>query len=214
MDIRSFFRKNKGISGVYKITNTVTDEFYVGASGDVGNRWRQHLCYGNREDTGWQTDIKKYGVENFSFQILEEVPKEDLQAREKYWIEGLKPTYNKYSGGGGKPGNSYKKGIPLSPEHRAKMVEINRKKALDPEYIKRLSEAHKGLRPSKETRERMSNSQRGRTITWGNKISQSKKGVPLPKFKFLLPSGEIKEMTSQIASREYTRKGIEVVKLI
>ena len=32
------------VSGVYKITNTITGDFYIGSSKDVKNRWACHKC--------------------------------------------------------------------------------------------------------------------------------------------------------------------------
>ena len=32
--------------------------------------------------------FKKYGIENFSFEMIEEVEREKLDEREKYWIVG------------------------------------------------------------------------------------------------------------------------------
>lgn len=99
MDIWNAIRKNRGIAGVYKITNTITDEFYVGASKDIGRRWDEHV---RPSHCGLlQKYFQKYGLENFQFQILEITSRENLAEREKYWIEGLKPFYNKKQGGGG-----------------------------------------------------------------------------------------------------------------
>ena len=32
------------ISGVYRITNTITGDFYIGSSKDVRRRWAAHKC--------------------------------------------------------------------------------------------------------------------------------------------------------------------------
>ena len=85
------------ISGIYKITNTVTGDFYIGSSKDVKRRWREHKC-----PSSWKRfpnkqlyqDMRKYGVDNFDFQILEEVEEGKLKDAEQQFIETLKPTYN------------------------------------------------------------------------------------------------------------------------
>ena len=85
------------ISAVYKITNTVTGDFYVGSSNDVKRRWAEH-----KKPSVWKKcpnnqmyiDIRKYGVDKFSFQILEEVEADSLKVIEQQFIETLKPTYN------------------------------------------------------------------------------------------------------------------------
>ena len=91
------------ISGVYKITNTVTGDFYVGSSNDVKHRLAVHKCpsvwkqYPNKQ---LYQDMRKYGVDKFDFQILEEVKSDKLKEKEQQFIETLKPTYNSNNANG------------------------------------------------------------------------------------------------------------------
>lgn len=77
-------------SGIYKITRLKTGEIYVGKSTDVKKRWTEHAktAYGvgTIAHSILHTTIKKDGIENFTFELLEEVPKDKLTEREKYWI--------------------------------------------------------------------------------------------------------------------------------
>ena len=85
------------ISGVYKITNTVTKDFYIGSSKDVKHRLANHKClskWNEHPNNPMYIDMKKYGVEKFEFEILEEVESEHLKEKEQQFIETLKPTYN------------------------------------------------------------------------------------------------------------------------
>ena len=85
------------ISAVYKITNTITGDFYIGSSKNVKERWRNH-----KKPSVWKRFpnnpmyqyMKKYGVDKFSFEILAEVEVEQLKEKEQQFIETLKPTYN------------------------------------------------------------------------------------------------------------------------
>ena len=85
------------ICAVYKITNTITGDFYIGSSKDVKKRWKDHKCqstwneYPNKQ---LYQDMQKYGLENFVFEILEEVEIDKLKEKEQQFIETLKPTYN------------------------------------------------------------------------------------------------------------------------
>ena len=91
------------ISAVYKIVNTVTGEFYVGSSKDVKKRWAKHKC-----PSAWKAapnsklyqDMQTYGLDCFSFEILEEVEPESLRQTEQKFIELLKPTYNQINSKG------------------------------------------------------------------------------------------------------------------
>lgn len=77
-------------SGIYKITRLKTGEIYVGKSTDVKARFQGHAktAYGvgTIAHSILHTTIKKDGIENFTFELLEEVPKDKLTEREKYWI--------------------------------------------------------------------------------------------------------------------------------
>ena len=85
------------VSGVYKITNTVTGDFYIGSSKDVKRRWTEHKCkstWNRCPNNPLYKDMKKYCLDKFSFQILEEAEPEHLKEAEQQFIETLQPTYN------------------------------------------------------------------------------------------------------------------------
>ncbi len=83
------------ISGIYKITNLETNEYYIGSSTNIKKRWAQHKApsawkrYSNKK---LYIDFQQYGLAKFSFEILEET--ENLKEREQYYIDLLKPVYN------------------------------------------------------------------------------------------------------------------------
>ena len=82
--------KGAAPSGIYKITRLKTGEIYVGKSTDIKKRWTDHVktAYGvgTIAHSMLHTTIRKDGIENFTFELLEEVPKDKLTEREKYWI--------------------------------------------------------------------------------------------------------------------------------
>ena len=85
------------IIGVYKITNTITGDFYIGSSKNVKERWRNH-----KKPSKWKQypnnpmylDMQKYGLDKFEFEILAEVEIDKLKETEQQFIEMLQPTYN------------------------------------------------------------------------------------------------------------------------
>ena len=71
--------------GIYKIENLTNHKVYVGQSVHIERRWTEHCQPSSKSLVG--KVIQKYGKENFSFQILEECQIEQLNQKEKYYIE-------------------------------------------------------------------------------------------------------------------------------
>lgn len=81
----------KGYSGIYKITHIPSQKCYIGKSVDVKKRLIEH-CKGafgiaTIADQKIHQAMNEYGINNFTFEILEKVPKEKLSEQEKYWIK-------------------------------------------------------------------------------------------------------------------------------
>lgn len=96
MSTKSKYGIGYKVSGVYKITNKITGDFYIGSSVKVVNRLSNHF---NREcrkfpDKPFYRDIIKYGFDNFQIELLEECPRDQLIERELHYYNELKPTYN------------------------------------------------------------------------------------------------------------------------
>ena len=66
---------------------------YIGQSKDIENRFNEHRYHSN---TTVGAEIHKYGVENFSFEVLEECSIDDLDKEEEYWIKYFLTTYSVY----------------------------------------------------------------------------------------------------------------------
>ena len=95
--------------GIYKITNIINDKSYIGQSINIQKRFGEHRSASKCEkDSSYNFHIhqaiRKYGLDNFFFEILEECPKEKLLEREIYWIDyynSYKNGYNMNLGGSG-----------------------------------------------------------------------------------------------------------------
>ena len=91
------------IIGIYKITNTITGDFYIGSSNNVKRRWVEHKkpsTWKNCPNNPMYLDMQKYGVDKFVFEIIEEVEIDSLKETEQQFIEMLKPTYNNRNANG------------------------------------------------------------------------------------------------------------------
>lgn len=92
---------NKQKTGIYKITNIKNQMCYVGQAVDVSNRWKQHIKRGLGAETPTKNKLypvmAKEGVENFTFELIEECSPAQLNDREKYWQEFFKAKEFGYS---------------------------------------------------------------------------------------------------------------------
>ena len=91
------------ISGVYKITNIITGDFYIGSSKDVKKRWASHKwpsSWKRFPNNPMYLDMQRYGIDKFDFQVIEEVEPEHLKEMEQKFIEKLQPAYNSNNANG------------------------------------------------------------------------------------------------------------------
>ena len=80
--------------GIYKIINKINGKIYVGQSIDIEERWKQHEykafnINSNAYNSAIHQAFRKYGVENFEYQVIELCSIEELDTKEIYWIEKL-----------------------------------------------------------------------------------------------------------------------------
>ena len=81
--------------GIYKITNNITQESYVGQSVNIEKRFSEHKKA--KDNYAIHRAIQKYGEDNFTYEIIEECKRENLSEREKYWINYYNTYYNGYN---------------------------------------------------------------------------------------------------------------------
>ena len=76
---------------IYKITNQLTNMCYIGQAVDLAKRWKDHAKCGLGIDTPVNNKLYKAmqlnGLENFTWEILEECPSNELNEKEKFYIE-------------------------------------------------------------------------------------------------------------------------------
>ena len=78
------------VTGIYKITNQKDNMCYIGQAVDVATRWKQHAKCGLGIDTPAGNKLYKAmiqdGIWNFSWELLEQCPRSDLDEKEKFYI--------------------------------------------------------------------------------------------------------------------------------
>ena len=168
------------ISGIYKITNTVTGDFYIGSSKDVKQRWAAHKCksvwkrYSNNQ---LYKDMQKYGVDKFDFEIIAEVEEGSLKEAEQQFIETLKPTYNQMNANG---------------------LDVERRKKYCKEYQKEYQKTEKGKKSYKESQKEYQKTEKGK--------KSNRKAVNKYQNQLCFYNGET--LTLRALSIRFLRKGI------
>lgn len=88
-------------TGIYKITNLTNQMCYVGQAANLAERWKQHIKRGLGADPITKNKLypamKAIGVENFSFEVIEECERSKLDEREDYWQDFFKAKEFGYS---------------------------------------------------------------------------------------------------------------------
>ena len=99
--------------GIYKITNQLNGKVYIGQSVNIEQRWKRHkqeVKNGNKTYKLYNA-IRKYGIENFSFEVLEECLRDELNEKEIYYIKKYNSYCNGYNSTLGGQGKNYQRQI-------------------------------------------------------------------------------------------------------
>lgn len=97
---------------IYVITNLINSKQYVGKTVySIEKRWKEHCLDYQRTEINQHRPLynamQKYGIDNFHIDILEEnIPEEQLNDKEKFWISKLDTYYNGYNATLGGDGQS------------------------------------------------------------------------------------------------------------
>lgn len=154
---------------IYLITNNINGKRYVGQTVQIPKRrWSCTISHIHRSNRAISRAIKKYGKDQFSFEILEEVLEDFLNEREIYWIKEMESFgpkgYNMNEGGAGfhtipeivrtKISNTHKK-LCENPEERMRRTKhrIGSKHTEKTKLI--MSEKRKGIKFTEEHKEKL-----------------------------------------------------------
>jgi hypothetical protein len=88
-------------TGIYRISSRQTKMCYVGQAVDIADRWRQHIKRALNAEPRTQNKLYpamyEQGLENFTFEIIEECDQSKLNEREDYWQDFYKAKEYGYS---------------------------------------------------------------------------------------------------------------------
>lgn len=83
---------------IYKVTNTINGNVYIGQTKrSVEKRWQEHIESKYKYDFAFARALRKYPENSFRIETIEEIPDENLNERESYWIRYYNSFYNGYN---------------------------------------------------------------------------------------------------------------------
>jgi group I intron endonuclease len=159
-------------SGVYKITNIVTGDFYIGSSVNIYKRVACHLASlrsHTHTNKYLQSVWNKYKEENFLIITLLICEQHERFRYEQEFINSLNPKYNLVKNVVGLTGH------PLTDEHKKKISSALTGRKHTEESKRRMSQARKGVKQTPEQIEARSIKLKGlkKSDEWKNKIRDS-----------------------------------------
>lgn len=96
---------SENVCGIYKITNIKNQMCYIGQAKDMRKRLNEHLKKGLGIDTPQGNKLYQAmledGIDSFTFELLEQCSEEELNSKERYYIElynSINYGYNSQSG--------------------------------------------------------------------------------------------------------------------
>lgn len=143
---------------IYKTTNLINSKIYIGKRIFSKDKFYRSKYYGSGKIL--KESIKKYGLENFSREVLEEVNNDLLDEREIYWIEKYNATnkeigYNLTKGGNSKYGRE----IGIMPDETKKKISYSVSK-----YLNENGHPFKDKNHTEETKQKIRNKLNGRKL--------------------------------------------------
>lgn len=160
------------LTGIYRIVNKLNGKCYIGQSIDIERRFRDHKSrsFTTKYETPIYKAFQKYGIDNFSFEIIEECSTENLDDREIFYIAKYRSAEKKYGynftfGGKGYHGTNYTEQRELWSQHIAEGKTGKKIGHPSKEALAHRSAALKGLKKPESWCKKMSVIMKGREIT-------------------------------------------------
>lgn len=210
-------------SGIYLITNTVNNKVYVGQAQDLYIRTKHHIS--DEKNPLLNKAFKKYGIDKFTIEILEQCEIDKLNEREQYWMDYYE-VIDKNKGYNICPVAGSTRGLKKSQEEIEKMSErasqrigklnpfygkhhsddtkeqIRQKKIgqiVSDETKRKISQRHSGKKFSEERKNAISKALKGKEKTkeHSKHISEAKKGTIMSENQKMSISKTMREKISK-----------------
>jgi excinuclease UvrABC nuclease subunit len=91
---KQFLEDNREKAGIYRLINLKNTKAYIGSSINLSSRLLKYFNINKKDKRLINLAILKYGLDNFSLDILEYCSSKNVIEREQYYMDLYKPKYN------------------------------------------------------------------------------------------------------------------------
>ena len=128
------------MTGIYKITNQINGKVYIGQSVNIEQRWKAHRSRpfnpkAPQYSSPLYKAIRKYGLINFTFEVIEECKQDVLNEKEEYYIALYSANDKNYGYNLTAGGSHAGKSIILSEKDIQTIIQLLRNSKLSEEKI-------------------------------------------------------------------------------
>ena len=172
-------------AGVYAIVNIWNGNQYIGSTGNLYRRKREHfkqLRAGTHHSGHLQNAFNKYGESAFEFRIILICELDALLYYEQALMDSRVPVYNVFPAARSSRGYRHTeatlaklRGRVVSEETRIRQSNARKGRIITTEWRKHLSEAGKGREVSEETRRKISVARKGKRMPPPSEETRRKK---------------------------------------
>jgi len=188
---------------IYKIKNIIDEKVYIGQTSNFKVRLRNHVSELKRNKHGneyLQNAVNKFGINNFLFEILEQCNENNVDFKERYWMDfydscNRNKGYNLIYGGNSNKHHSKETKIKIS-----KSLTGLKRGDMSEEQKKQISITKTGVPLSEETKAKLRIASKLHTTLseeHKNKISKSHEK---------LTEIQVEEIREKYASGKYTQR--------
>jgi group I intron endonuclease len=136
----------KPIVGLYIIKNKINNKIYIGSSNNILLRWWQHknnAIKGSTKCPKLYSAIRKYGIDNFEWNILEECNVDELYLKEQKWLDS---NFDDANYNVSKYADAPMRNRKFSEEHCQKLKSARNKRVFSEETREKMAKSHMGKR--------------------------------------------------------------------
>lgn len=189
------------LCAVYAIQNIANGMTYIGSTVHIYRRWRDHrskLKNGMHENPNLQKEYDTFGVDNFTYEILELASQDTLHSLEQKYLDdtfGRNACYNIFPTANSPLLRKY------TAEQKAQISQRNKGRTISEEHRRKLSIALKGRPKPPQVIESVRRAQTGRVHSHEERLARSKQSKGANNANAKISEDDVREIKKLLAKK-------------